>query len=689
MDIDLSKYLTTQEILDASLEDNLASLLEESDRNAIAAHLVELYEKDAKFCKPRHDLMKKFEGIVKSQEEYRREARVLNGSDLHATLFSDAVTEFQITFTNEFPLDEPIKTEVDFKMPSSEDIEAQLYQQIGQIPPPEAIDEQLKNIKVQFHALQMQAEQAKKTMNYQLTVDMESWQSETEMIGFLLPCHGTVLRKYSFCPIEKRPDHKLVRATDIIVDEQARCVNSAQRISQCSDYKYYELEPLIRKEYFLDIADESQDLDDVVDMDETHYVIEMCVRLDLDDDDYPEPYIVHLDKETKKLLRIEKNFEDIDVLLEPDSNDILTIKNRKRYCVYTFLPDSDSFFGRGLCDILQESQHAISSIVNILIDGGANYTLGGGFVSGDSGVTDGLQQFVPGEWKPVKNFGSALRESIVPLPQMEPSQTLVSMLQFIDSKASSLANLSQFNAENFTSNIAPTVAMIYADKATEKLKAILIRVFRSLTAEIKMLQDANARYINIQRYQFLADISATPEMFKQNQIKFVANKDMENIGNMKMMARTQYLDGKMQDPFYDAKKIRRMSAEGMGFKDPDAFLITPPPPQPNPMAQAQVENMQAQSANLKEQIQVLVGQLQLSQQKQQQDFEVKMRDLEIKMQDAQTKQYQVVAQAEAKRDELALKQVDTASNIEDKQYQRQAEAVAMYNNSQQQGAGYE
>ena len=281
----------------------------------------------------------------------------------------------------------------------------------------------------------MGAKEGCKLLNYQLTTDMNIWITDTENLPFLLATHGCALRKRTFSPIEQKPVHKLIHATKVVVDKGARNVETANRISECEDYVYNELQPLIKSGYFADInqdieyEDKSED-----DYDKEYSIIEMSVRLDLDNDGYCEPYIVYIDKESASLLRIEKNYEAEDVLLDA-SNNVSFIRPSDRYVLYTFMSDDESFFGRSLCHILEEYQNAEASIVNMLIDSGAKSALGGGFISKDLKLPSGHTDFDAGEWKPVANLGDDIRTSIVPLPVSEPSQTLITMLQYLDRKS--------------------------------------------------------------------------------------------------------------------------------------------------------------------------------------------------------------------------------------------------------------
>jgi hypothetical protein len=630
--MELDKPLKPQ-VIDQT--DNLAEKLEATDLNVIAGELIGYYQKDENDCDDRHKKMKMFLGVVDNDPEFKRVAKLQNGAANHYSLMTDAVNEFQTTFINEFPFVDVVKAVPTDPAKSQQDIalELQSQSQDAQIAPERAqqmVRQAMQKDRATRHAMVTASQDAVDLLNYQFTEDMPNWAEDTQCMAKMLAAQGTAIRKYSFCPIEKIPIFKMIKATDFVVDKDARSIQGAKRLSECHAYEYEQIQPLIRSGYFIEYADYELREDD----EDDYNIVEMCCRLDLDDDGYPEPYVVWFDKDKSQILRIEKNFKDV---LRGEKKAIV-IKQKERYCRYSFLPNPKSFFGLGLGDILEQSQDALSSLTNLMIDAGAKATLGGGFYAGDVNKA-GPIRFAPGEYKPLRISGQALREGIVDMPVPEPNQTLFSVMQLLDGKASSLANLSQFNTENFTANTAPTTAMIMYDQSTKKLRAILKRVFMAFSKEVDHLVKANEEYLNVERYSFLLQKELSAEIFGNKQVDFVPNKDIEEIGNMKGMAKVQFLGGMLQDPFINPKRARQEMFREMGFDDPDYFVTDPPPPQqgePDPL--------------MMEQLKIAQQQVQLQGQKQQLDMQRDMQKLQLEMQklqaDTQNKQAETAIKAE-------------------------------------------
>lgn len=644
--LDIEKKLTHNEIDNT---DNVVEILSSIDKTAIATKIIEFYDRDLNDCQPHHEKMKRYLGVCDNDEEYLRTARINGGSRLHYMLLTDASNEFLTTFINEFPLDMPVMAKNAKEAPSQEDIAVMLAVN-GQITDGKdakpIVDNAIKEIRIKNHKSLMDSKDAVKILNYQFTEDMPDWVEETQELAKLLCVQGTVLRKYTYCPIEKRPIHKLVKATDFVVNKEAKTINGAKRLSECSAYRKEDIVPLCESKYFIESENDDESQDD----DGDYHIIEMSLRLDLDGDDYPEPYVAWVLKEKSQLLRLEKNFNKA---VRSDDGKAIIIKAKSRYCKYSFLPSSD-FWGKGFGAILEMSQNALSSILNLTIDAGAKSALGGGVFSSDINIKDRVFNFKAGEWKGVRATGQSIRDSFMPIPNPEPSQTLIAMMQLLDTKSSSLANLNQMNSENFTANTAPTTAMIMAEESTKKLRAVLKRFFVEFKKEIQSLVEANKEYLNTPRYAELTGIEVDSSVFDNKEIVFLPNKDIDSIGNARQMAQVQFFESKTQDPFYDAKRTRKEVLRLMGIDNPDYYLTDPPEAQqaqPDPLMTGQLE----------------LGKMQLELQKSIADNKNQIDTLKLLLDN------------EYKQDKLEIDRVKAISDIEDADLDRQLQEIDLRN----------
>src|SRR4029077_15915267 len=104
-------------------------------------------------------------------------------------------------------------------------------------------------------------------------------------------------------------------------------------------------------------------------------------RLDLDDDGYPEPYIVTIHKHTSKVARIVARYDSENVFFNNDDDRVIKIIPVQYYTKYDFIPSMDGgIYGTGFGKLLSPINAAINTTLNQLIDAGHLQIRGGGFI---------------------------------------------------------------------------------------------------------------------------------------------------------------------------------------------------------------------------------------------------------------------------------------------------------------------
>ena len=200
---------------------------------------------------------------------------------------------------------------------------------------------------------------------------------------------------------------------------------------------------------------------------EMYKILEQHLWLDLDGDDYAEPYIAFVRLDTKETLRVVARFFDegdvirkydqrvrnlkemrkkavsvaespkemqdrADELTLSEGNEILRITPVKFFTKYTFIPSPDGgFYDLGFSALLGPVNESVNTMINQLIDSGTMNTTAGGFLGRGVKMKGGQTSFNPFEWKPVDSTGDDLRKSIFPLPVREPSTVLLQLLQIL------------------------------------------------------------------------------------------------------------------------------------------------------------------------------------------------------------------------------------------------------------------
>lgn len=579
------------EIIEA---ENVATILGKADVDKIGQHLKEEFNSRGAWCTERHETLRKFIDMFLSKTDIK--SWPWHGAaNVVYPLITVAVNEFWTVFTDVFPECKVAKAETtqDFKTNS------EILKATGG-------DRQMA---VQYADMQQQqkdiieglCQRVGSLLNYQLTEEMPEWLDDTIAMGQLLPLCGLVLRKCYYDPIERRPCHKMVAATHVYANEGAVNVRSALWVAE-KDFMYEK----DFAEYFSSGHFSYVDLPDSGDDDKKIYFIEMMTYLDLDGDGISEPYIVWFLEEEGTVLRIEKLFEEQDIIFDEvmmqdesgevytEQGDILKIKPQTRYIDYRFMPNPEMpFFGMSFCDLLMHTTRVMSTLMNQTIDSATKSNLGGGIYSTSLNMKAGTLSFRPNEWKPVRASGEELARSFYPFPNNQPSPVLLELINMLDVKTQQVANIDQFNAENMQPDMSATVGMIMADKGIGKFRAIFKGIKKSLDQEIQCLLECNRKYFNADKYARIANIQLMPEELEANVYKVASNINLNSLNNVQKMARLQFLMGWNGDPTIDQTEIRREVFKGYEFNDCERFIIQPPIiPQPDPMQELTLKKLE-------------------------------------------------------------------------------------------------
>jgi chaperonin GroES len=293
-------------------------------------------------------------------------------------------------------------------------------------------------------------------MSYQLTKQIKNWEEDTDRMLVVLPIEGTCFRKTYFDPRLGRPCSELVRAMDFVVHYKARGLDVAPRATHEFPLYPHTIEERKRAGVYLDV-DLSKPNSAENDADAPHDMLEQHRLWDLDEDGYPEPYIVTVHKDTAKVLRIVAAYDmdgiftaagsvgDIlrntvgaaqSVGLDPQAAvqavmphltgaQIIRIERSSYFTKYGFIPNPESaIYDLGFGMLLNPINETVNTVLNQMLDAGTLANTGGGFIGSGVRMKSGSFKFTPGEYKRVDATGADLKSNIVPLQFSGPSKAL-------------------------------------------------------------------------------------------------------------------------------------------------------------------------------------------------------------------------------------------------------------------------
>jgi len=388
-------------------------------------------------------------------------------------------------------------------------------------------------------------------MSWQILHDMKNWEEDMDKLLLMLPIAGTVFKKTYWDKAQEKVCSHLVHPLNLIVDNWCRSLEEAERISEIIPMTSRVLKERMLKGIFLDIDLGTQPTPQESTMsttssgriDETvpYTLIEQHCFLDLDEDDYAEPYIVTFHRESGKVLSIQPRFrtEDVEVI----NGKLVSIKPVQYYTKFNFVPNPDgSFYSIGFGRLLGPLNEAINTLINQLIDGGTMSTLQSGFIGKGLRLKAGTTSFAPGEWKPVNATGDDLRKQIVPLPAKEPSKVLFELMANLVNASKELASVAEiFVGKMPGQNTPATTTMATIEQGMKVFTAVYKRIYRSLQSEFYKIFELNETYINPQTYISVLDIEVGPNDFDDESYDICPGADPNAMSQTEKLQKAQGL----------------------------------------------------------------------------------------------------------------------------------------------------
>ena len=560
--IDFEKMI--QEELQAEPGANLAEILDERVLMEISSELVSYYEDDKGGRQEWEDAYT--EGLELLGIKYQsREEPFRGASGVTHPVIAEAVTQFQAQAYKELlPSSGPVRTQV-----------------VGASTP---------EVESQSHRVQ-------EFMNFQIMNVMDEYDPEMDRLLFYLPLAGSAFKKVYFDDILDRAVSRFVPADDLLVPYNATDLSSASRVTHVirmntNDVRKFQAGGFYRDVDILAYEDE----DEVREKERNLSGIERtggdeqdCTLLEVHTDlDLPGfehvspidgeetgiklPYIVTIDEGSSKILSVRRNWVEGDEFY----------KKVQYFSHYKFLPGL-GFYGFGLLHMIGGLGRSATSILRQLIDAGTLANLPAGFKARGIRIRDSDEPLSPGEFRDIDVPGGALRESIMPLPYKEPSQTLMALLGFVveaGQRFAAIADL-QVGDGNQQAAVGTTVALL--ERGSKVMSAIHKRLHYAQKQEFKMLARVFAESLPpMYPYNVYGAESSIKQADFDDRIDVIPVSD-PNIFSMSQrlaLAQTQLQLAQASPEMHNLYEAYRRIYEAIGVHNIEALLPTPPEPQP-------------------------------------------------------------------------------------------------------------
>ena len=555
--------MVTEE-LQAEPDANLAEIMDERVLMEIASELIGYYEDDKSGRQDWEDAYT--EGLELLGIKYENREEPFRGSSgVTHPLIAEAVTQFQAQAYKELlPSSGPVRTQV-----------------VGAATP----------------EVEMQARRVQEFMNYQITHVMDEYDPEMDRLLFYLPLAGSAFKKVYFDDILDRAVSRFVPADDLYVPYNATDLSSASRITHLIRMNTNDVRKFQAAGFYRDIELSPYDSDDelrekersLMGVEKTGADDQDCTILEVHTDlDLPGfehvnpidgertgiklPYIVTIDEGSSKVLSVRRNWRDGDEYY----------RKTQYFSHYKFLPGL-GFYGFGLLHMIGGLGRSATSILRQLIDAGTLANLPAGFKARGIRIRDADEPLAPGEFRDIDVPGGALRESILPLPYKEPSQTLMALLGFVVDAGRRFAAIAdmQVGDGNQQAAVGTTVALL--ERGSKVMSAIHKRLHYAQKQEFRMLSRVFAESLPpMYPYNVYGAEASIKQMDFDERVDVIPVSD-PNIFSMSQrlaLAQTQLQLAQTNPQMHNLYEAYRRIYEAIGVHNIEALLPTPQPQQP-------------------------------------------------------------------------------------------------------------
>lgn len=447
-----------------------------------------------------------------------------------------------------------------------------------------------------------------------------------------------MFKKVYRCPIRQRPVSESVDGEYLIIPSNATDLQNAGRITheirmRPSIMKRMQLAgsyrdvPLQTPNYTPNVLERAKD--DVAglthtqarDADEDYTVYECYCELNIPGFEHKEggketglplPYRVAIDRDSRVVLEIRRNWDETD-------------ENEKAKIPFILFPYATgiSIYGTGLLQRLGNQAIALTAIERELIDAGMFASFPGFLISqlGTRQKNSDLR-VPPGGGVPVDTSATNgdITKAIMPLPYKEPAPALVQMRAQMREEAFRYGNMADLPVGEGRQDapVGTTLAMI--EQGAKVVSGILKDLHAAQKRELNMLkelfrEDPDMLWNGNRRPAMGADRAERMQRWREalENCELIPASDPNSPSDLHRAGKAQLLKQlTMGNPLYNQLAVDRRICDMFGIDDFDAFVAPPQQMQPDPMMVAQIQ-IKAQELQMKQQKMMLDAQNQKAQ----------------------------------------------------------------------------
>ena len=542
----------SDEIMGGSHDENLAEVIEEGVLESMASELVGDFESDRE---SRRDWARAYvKGLDLLGMKIEDRSQPWQGaSGVFHPVLTEAVVRFQAQAMGElFPASGPCRTKIMGKMT------------------PEKLD---------------QADRIQTEMNYLLTEEMTEYRDETEQMLFKLPLAGSAFKKVYYDPIMERPASMFVPAEDFVASYGASDLMTCPRYTHIMKKTSNEILELQVAGFYkdVDLPDPEPDFSDiqekydeldgesaVIEDDDRHTILEMHVTMNMpeefdDPDGIARPYIVTIDKSSREILSIRRNWYEDD----------RKKKKRAHFVHYKYLPGL-GFYGTGLIHLIGGLAKSATSILRQLIDAGTLSNLPAGLKARGMRIKGDDSPLMPGEFRDVDVPGGAIRDSITFIPYKEPSSVLYSLLGNIVEEGRRIGSVADIQVGDMNAQAPVGTTLALMERSMKVMSGVQARMHAAMKKELRLLSSIIRDYMPSEyAYEMDGDFDRQKDFDSRVDVIPVSDPNAATMSQRIMQYQAALQLSQQAPQLYDLGKLHRQMLEVLGIQDAGDIIKLP------------------------------------------------------------------------------------------------------------------
>lgn len=378
------------------------------------------------------------------------------------------------------------------------------------------------------------ADRMKNYLNYHLTEVDEGYYSEYDKMLLWVCVGGNAFKKVFRDPLKGRAAAPFVLPDQLIVNYAATSLATADRITQLIPTSRSEMirMQLVGHYRKVDLSEPDENDDSpvqlvrdrldgrrrqIVDGEERYTVYESMCVYDIEvpgvmhvgpnrrPSGLPLPYIVSIDRDSRKVLSVYRNWEEGDPKFA-------TGPERSDYYVHYELFPGLGFYAFGYAHIMGGIAKGATTILRQLMDAGTLSNFPGGVRVKGLKMAENTLAIGPNEFVEIETNGLPIQQAIMPMPYRDPQEVMIKLLEGLVEAAQRLGSTMDLQVGEGRQDAPVGTTMSLIEQAVKMLSAAMKRLYVAQRKELRLIarvfaQDPTAVYpykINGQKGQAVA-----------------------------------------------------------------------------------------------------------------------------------------------------------------------------------------